>query len=360
VNEFVIDNIERLRWLLLVIGCGAVVVYGFAMKQRALRAFASANLLGFLVPDLSRPRQIIKAILLLAAMVAIVLALVGPRYGSFWTDVQQRQLDLVICLDVSNSMLAEDAGMSRLGRAKDDIKRLVDQLHGGMVGLVAFAGRAAVVCPLTDDYDFYRLALDDVGPFTVPLGGTNLGEAIASAVKAFGDQKREQRVILVMSDGEDHGDTAVKEAAKARELKILVYAIGIGDDQRGALIPIEKDGQRTYLKYNDQQLWSKMDPAMLRAIADAGGGEYHPSGQVTPTQRTLEWIYSEKLVPMEKRAMEKRQVRQQFARFHWPATLALVLLMLETLMSERRRTDDRKDRKPQQGPAPAGSGAGVR
>jgi Ca-activated chloride channel homolog len=244
----------------------------------------------------------------------------------------------VICLDVSNSMLAEDAGMSRLGRAKDDINRLLDQLHGGMVGLVAFAGRASVVCPLTDDYDFYRLALDDVGPYTVPMGGTNLGDAIASAVKAFGDQRREQRAILVMSDGEDHGDTAVKEAAKAKEQGILVYAIGIGDDQRGALIPFEKDGQRTYLKYNDQQLWSKMDPVMLRAIADAGGGEYHPSGQVTPTQRTLEWLYTEKLVPMEKRAMEKRQVQQQYARFHWPATLALVLLMLETVMGERRRT----------------------
>jgi len=349
MNEFIIEHLDRLRWLLVVVGCGAIVLYGFAMRQRALRVFASANLLGALVPDVCRARQYIKAILLLAAMVAIVLALVGPRYGAYWTEVQQRQLDLMICLDVSNSMLAEDAGMSRLGRAKDDIKRLLDQVHGGMVGLVAFAGRASVVCPLTDDYDFYRLALEDVGPYTVPLGGTNLGEAIASAVKAFGDHGRQQRAILLMSDGEDHGDTAVKEATKAREAGVLVYTIGIGDDQRGALIPIEKDGQRKYLMYNDQQLWSKMDPAKLREIADAGGGEYHPSGQVTATQRTLEWVYTEKLVPMEKRAMEKRQVQQQYARFHWPATAALVLLMLESVMGERRRMDATKKAARQEG-----------
>jgi Ca-activated chloride channel family protein len=271
------------------------------------------------------------------AMVLIVLALTGPRWGTYWADVQRRQLDLMVCLDVSRSMLAEDAGMSRLDRAKDDVERLVDQLGGGMIGLVTFAGRAELACPLTDDYDFYRLALEDVGLHSAALGGTNLGAAIAAAVKGFGEDKQQERAILLLTDGEDHGEDAIEQAKQANDAGIVVYAIGIGDTERGGLIPVEKDGKRTYLQYDGQQLWSKMDPVRLEAIARAGGGEYHPSGQVTATQRTLEWIYTERLAPLEKRAMEKKQVRRHYARFHWLAGVALLLLVIESLIGERRR-----------------------
>ena len=335
--DFRIDNLERLRWLLLVLGCAAVVIYGFARKQSALRAFASANMLRTLAPDVSLARQYGKAILLLTAMICVVLALIGPRWGTYWEDVQQRQLDVMVCLDTSRSMLAEDAGMSRLDRAKDDIKRLLEKLGGGSIGLVAFAGRAKLVTPLTDDYEFYRLALDDVNTNTAPLGGTNIGEAIAAAVKGFGGERRAQRAILLLTDGEDHGETAIEEAKKARESGALVFTIGIGDEKQGALIPVEQAGQRTFLKYQDQQLWSKMDPTKLMSIAMAGGGEYHPSGQITPMQRTLEWIYEQRLRPMEERMNKQKQVARQYARFHWPATIALVLLVLETIVSERRR-----------------------
>jgi len=337
MDDFAIDCLERIRWLLLVVGCAAVLIYGLAMKRRALRAFAAEHLLGALAPDASRPRLVVKGVLILAAMTALVLALTGPRWGLYWTEVQQRQLDLVVCLDVSNSMLAEDAGMSRLARAKDDVKRLLDQLHGSMIGLVVFAGSSDLACPLTDDYDFYRLALEDVGPHSVTKGGTDIGAAIAAAVKAFADERRQQRAILLMTDGEDQGNNAVKQARKAFEQGMLVYTIGIGDDQRGALIPLEKEGQRTYVMHDGQQVWSKADPIKLTEIAQAGGGEYRPSGQVSATQRTLEWIYAERLLPMEKRMMEQKQKQERYPRFHWPATVALVLLMIETLTGERRR-----------------------
>jgi Ca-activated chloride channel family protein len=343
MSDLQIDNVERLRWLLLVVGCGLVIVYGLAMKKRAMRVFASANLLGTLAPEVSPARQYVKGILLLLAMVCIVLALIGPRWGTYWAEAQQRQLDLMICLDVSKSMLAEDAGMSRMDRAKDDIKRLLDKLVGSSVGLVSFAGQAELTCPLTDDYEFYRLALDDVGIHSAPLGGTNIGEAIAAAVEAFGNGRREQRAILLLTDGEDHGESAVAEATKAKERGIRVFTLGIGDAQQGALIPQMKDGRRTFLMYDGQQRWSKMEPARLRAVAMAGGGEYHPSGQITPTQRTLEWIYEERLVPLEQRMKKQKQVARQYARFHWPATLALVLLMLETIISERRAGGSMKD-----------------
>lgn len=330
------DNLQHLRWLLLVVGCALVTVYGFARKRSAMRAFAAASLHGVLAPDASGARQIVKAVLLLSAMACVVLAMVGPRWGTYWEDVQQRQLDLMICLDVSRSMLAEDAGMSRLDRAKDDIKRLLDKLAGGSVGLVTFAGGAEMACPLTDDYEFYRLALEDVGIHSAPVGGTNLGEAVAAAVKAFGGGGGQQRVILLLTDGEDHGETAIERAVEARDRGIRVFTIGIGDEQRGALIPVAKDGQRNYLMFEGRQWWSKMDPDKLIALARAGGGEYHPSGQITPRQRTLEWIYEERLLPTEQRSNRQKQVARYYARFHWPAALALVLLVLETLTGETR------------------------
>jgi Ca-activated chloride channel family protein len=335
MQEFRIDDVQQVKWLLLVAAAAGLMVYGLARRRRALAAFATANLLGVLVPDLSRGRQAARGGLLLGAMVCLVAALMGPRYGAYWEDVQQRQLDLMVCLDVSRSMLAEDAGMSRLERARDDIKRLLDRLAGGAIGLVAFAGKAELVCPLTDDFDFYRLALDDVGVHTVPLGGTNLGEAIASAVKAFGGGGRHQRAILLMTDGEDLGDSAEREARRAREEGVSVFTIGIGDTERGGLIPIEKDGQRSYMMYDGEQKWSRMDPARLKAVALAGGGEYQPSRQITPRQRTLEWIYAERLAPSEERTLKQKRKQNFYARFHWPAGLALVLLLAEALVRER-------------------------
>lgn len=339
MSDFGIDHIENLRWLLLVAACAVVMAYGFVRKAGALRAFASTRLLGVLTPHLSSFRQYLKAGLVLSAMVFIVLALIGPRWGTYWEDVQQRQLDVMICLDVSKSMLAEDAGMSRLNRAKDDIKRLLDQLGGGSVGLVAFAGRAKLACPLTDDYNFYRLVLEDISPASAPLGGTNIGEAIGVATKGFEGGRQAQQVILLLTDGEDHGESALEEARKARERGIIVFAIGIGDDRQGALIPVEQNGQKSYLQYESQQIWSKMDPAKLQALAAAGGGEYQPSGQITPTQRTLEWIYEQRLRPLEQQANKQRQVARQYPRFHWPATIALGLLLLETLIAETRVKD---------------------
>ncbi len=339
MSDFSIENPERLRWLVVVLAAVAVIVYGALMRGRAMRAFASVNLIEYLTPSLSRARRHLKAVLVLAAMGLIVVALAGPRWGTYLEPVQQRQLDLMICLDVSKSMLAEDAGMSRLDRARDDIKRLLDMLAGASIGLVTFAGRADLACPLTDDYEYYRIALDDVGIHSARIGGTNLGEAIAAAREAFGEPRPRDRAIILLTDGEDHGGMAVDEALAAREAGMVVYAIGIGDAGEGALIPTERDGRRTFLKYNEQQVWSKLNPGHLHAIAVAGGGEYHPSGQVMPTQRTLEWIYAEKLAPLQRQAESQRHVERRQVRFHWFVGLALALLVVESVIGERRRRE---------------------
>ena len=233
-------------------------------------------------------------------------------------------------------MLAKDAGMARLDRAKDDIKQLLDVLSGGMVGLVAFAGAADLACPLTDDYEFVRLVLDDVHIHSAPMGGTDMGAAIAAGVKAFSRVGRQHRVILLLTDGEDHGGRGREAAAKAHEQGIQIYAIGIGNAERGALVPVMKDGRESYLMHEGQQLWSKLDPTTLDEIARAGGGEYHPSAQVTGTQRTLEWLYSEKIAPTLQLTADDRKVRRLYPRFHWLAALALGLLLVESMVGERK------------------------
>lgn len=336
MSDLQIDNLGRLSWLLLALGAGGVMAYGFWMKRRALAAFAAVELMGRLAPGISRPRQYVKAALILLAMIAIVAGLIGPRWGVYFENVQQRQLDMMVCLDVSKSMLAEDAGMARLDRAKDDILRLLDRVSGGTMGLVTFAGRAQLACPLTDDFEYYRLALEDVGIHSAPMGGTDLGPAIATARKALGGNKTRDRAILLITDGEDHGGTAVEAAKQAAEDGIIVFTIGIGDDVTGALMPVMKDGQRTFIKHGDQQVWSKMDPATLREIAQAGGGEYQPSGQVGAAQRTLEWIYEQKLAPKQRHVDVERQAERHRVRFHWFVGLALALLTVETWMRERR------------------------
>lgn len=337
MDELKIDNVNQLKWLLAVVACGLLFVYGFARKRQALAAFASSAVMATIAPAISFPRQYAKAVLRLLAMTAIVLAMIGPRWGTYYEDAIQKRLDLMICLDVSRSMLAEDAGMSRLDRAKDDIKRLLDRLGGGSIGLIAFAGKADLVCPLTDDYEFYRMTLDDVGVHSAAMGGTNLAEAIKAAVKGFSGSANKQRVIIVMTDGEDTlGGKPEEDAKKARELGMQVYTIGIGDSQRGSLIPVSKDGGKSYVVFDDQQVWSKMNPDQLMAVAMAGGGEYHPSGQVGANQRTLDWLYTDKLASREERTTKEKRIARQYAQFAWPASAALVLLVMESLVRERR------------------------
>lgn len=329
------DALGHLGWAALAFACAAAAVWGIIQKRRSLRAFAASELLDFLVPNLSWPRQYVKAALLFIAALAVVAALLGPRWGTYYEHAQERQLDIIVCLDVSKSMLAEDAGMSRLDRAKDDVLRLLDTMSGGTIGLVAFAGAAEVVCPLTDDAEFFRLLLAEVGIHSAPRGGTNIGEALFSAVKAFGEPRPRDRVIILMTDGEDHGERAPDAARVAAEAGIRVYAVGIGDEVRGGLIPVEAGGQRTFLKHGDEQVWTKLDSAALTAIAREGGGEYFPSGQVTSNQRTLEWLYDTRLASRRRQAGVEREVERRYPRFHWFAAAALTLLSIESLVRER-------------------------
>ena len=329
-----LNHLESLHWLWVVAGLAGVIVLGFNLKRRDLGRFADHDLRTRLLPYTSWPRQYSRAAMVVAALVLLVAALIDPRWGVSYRQVQQRGIDLVVVLDVSRSMLAEDARPNRLARAKQYIDDLVERLNGDRVALVTFAGTAQVKCPLTVDYTAFRLALATAGPEGAPRGGSLLGDGLRLARKAFTDEIHDHKAVVVFSDGEDHGSYPL-EAAQALfdELAVPVYTVGIGDSIDGARIPVERDGVTVWLTHEDEEVWSKMDAAGLRGIALATGGAFVPVGVGTVD---MAHVYRNRIEPVAKREFETATVKRHDPQFQWFAGAALALLLIESLIGDRR------------------------
>jgi len=328
------NNLNYLHLLWMVLLLLAITIYGFIRKRRALERFASAHLLDQLMPNVSIKRQWIKSSLVLTAMVALIMGMVDPRWGKHYEDVQRRGIDILFVLDVSKSMLAEDIAPNRLERAKQYIKDVLDVLYTDRVGLITFAGKAVNKCPLTINYGSFRMILDEVGTHSAPLGGTLIGDAIRLAADSFLDKIKKYKVIIVITDGEDHESYPVDAAKTAYEEKgIKIYTIGLGDSTQGARIPVDKDGKRLYAKYDDQEIWSKMDRKILDEIAVAGGGASIPIGTKT---FDMGQYYLEKIATADQREYESKRIERYNVQYQWFAGLALILLLIETWMTDRK------------------------
>jgi Ca-activated chloride channel family protein len=245
--------------------------------------------------------------------------------------VQRRGIDIVFVLDVSNSMLAEDVKPNRLERAKLDIKDMLEVLSGDRVGLLAFAGKSALICPLTVNYGSFRLALDEVNTFSAQRGGTNLGDAVRHAMECFVDKVKDHKAIIVLSDGSEEDESYATEAAEKafEERGIRVFCAGYGDMVEGGRIPIIKNGQRMYMQYQGQEIWTKLNPAALQSMAAVADGGFFSNTDFRD-------VY-ERIVPkVASREFETSRKEMRYARFHWFAALALVLLMVEALMTDRK------------------------
>lgn len=327
-------NYVHLLWLVPLLGL--VAAYGFWRKRLALEAFASANLLGTLMPRVSVARQYVKTALLLLALVFVVLALTGPRWGVFYEEVERKGVDIVIALDVSRSMLAEDIAPNRLERAKLAISDLLEQLDGDRIGLVTFSGAAVKKCPITVNYGSFKLALDEVDTQSAPRGGTLLGDAVRKAKECFLDKVKDHKAVILISDGEETEVDYPVEAAKAAydENGVIICTVGIGDVTEGARIPIVENGQKSYLKHEGQEVWSKMNPSVMQEMAVVGGGKYLPAETRDFDLGALyNWIRS-KLEVVE---FDTKMTERRHARFQWLLAPALLLVMIETLMTDRRR-----------------------
>jgi Ca-activated chloride channel family protein len=324
-------------WLLWLVPALAVFfVYSFSSRTRLLRRFAAPAMLARLTAGVSRPRQLLKAVLVALAALAAVLALAELKYGFTWEEVQRRGVDIVVALDVSDSMLVEDAEiggkLSRLERAKREIADLLRIVGGDRIGLVAFAGTAFLECPLTLDYGAAQLFLSSIDTDLIPVKGTALGAALRTSLEAFEGGSHSSRAIILITDGEDHAGDALAAAEEAKLAGVRIFAIGIGRDE-GAPIPAPGGGFRRDRR--GEMVLSRLDETTLQRIALATGGRYVRSvtGDVD-----LEQIYSQGIkAVLDDQELESQRRQRWEDRFQWLLAVALIALMAEPLIAERRR-----------------------
>ena len=242
-------------------------------KQKALKSFGEYNAISRLMPDISKSRPIIKFILLMLAFVFLIIGLADPQIGSKLEKAQRKGVDLMLCMDVSYSMLAEDIKPSRLERAKLAISKLVDKLEDDRIGIVIFAGEAFTQLPITSDHAAAKMFSSTIGTDLMPVQGTAIGAAINLAVKSFNENNLKNKAIIVLSDGENHEDDAVGAVKDAYEKGIQVSTIGLGTVE-GAPIPMPNSNNQ-YLKDNTgNTVVTKLDEPELQQIAAAGHGIY--------------------------------------------------------------------------------------
>lgn len=313
-----------------------VVLLGlaFRQKQHVLAQLGHWDLIQKMAAATSFRRQKLKAGLIVAAVTLMVLALARPQIGTRLVTVKRKGIDLMIAIDVSRSMLAEDFKPNRLEKAKREVAGLIDRLQGDRVGLVAFAGTAFVQCPLTLDYGAAKMFLDYLDADLIPLPGTALGKAIEVATGAFDKRERKHKVIVLVTDGEDHDSRPVEAAKAARQQGVRIYTIGIGSKQ-GEPIPVSSAAGGTEYERDERGeiVLSKLDAVTLQRIALATNGKYH---HATQGELELQKIYRD-ISKLERKQLQTRKFTQHEDRFQFPLALAVLLLTAEWVLTDRRR-----------------------
>ncbi len=326
------ESINYLYLLPLVFIMVIAYVVFFKNKQRALKKFVQAELLDRIVLSVSKKKQIIKAAFAITAILFVIFSLVQPKWGYHWEEVERMGVDIVIAVDTSRSMLADDIKPNRLEAAKREIRSLLNIIEGDRIGLVAFAGTAFIQCPLTLDYGAFNLFLDDLDTSLIPVGGTAIGEAIKKSLSAFNDKVKKHKAIVLITDGEDHQGNAVEMAKTAREQGIIIYTIGVGKKE-GAYIKIRDKGKEVLLKDKEGKvIKSRLDEIALNKIALETGGAYSPA---YGAKWGLDNIYKNIIAKMEKKQLGSKKIKLYENRYQIPLFISLILIMLESLIGER-------------------------
>ncbi|MEM7012791.1 MAG: VWA domain-containing protein [Verrucomicrobiota bacterium] len=330
-----LQSVEYLNWLWLTpVLIGLLVLAGISRK-RALQKFIDAGLLDRIKISVSPVARRWKSVLLIGTITLIIVAMSRPAWNPQAEVVERRGRDVVFLLDISRSMLAEDLAPNRLERAKIAIKDAVDRLEGDRVGLVVFAGNAAVKCPLTLDYGFFRMMVDEVSPDSITRGGTMIGDALRKTLyEVFDNQVKQYKDVILITDGEDHESFPVRAAEQAAEQGVRLIAIGLGDENEGRRIPITQDGRQTFLTYNGQEVWTKLDGNMLRQmVASTEGGRYL---NVSTGTIDLGEVYQQLILSAERTDLESQTVERYEEKFQIFLAIALIFLCIEWVISDRR------------------------
>ena len=333
MSEYLGDP-ERIWVLLVPLALGLLFWWSERRKRRLLEELVGESIIAEVVVGLDRRRRFWKLALRALAALLIALAILRPQWGESDVVIRRQGIDLVFAVDVSKSMLAEDVQPNRLERVRQDLRYFVDNVvRDDRISLVAFAGDARTLCPLTLDRAAFDIFLDELAIGAIPLGGTDLAGALSSCLSAFGDERRNHKAIVLFSDGEAHDGIPEAELAECKQRGVRVYTIGIGDE-KGQRIPVlDENGERSFLKQEDgDYVLTRLDDRILKTVAQRsldGAYTHLASGRAN-----LAEIYYDNIKKIEQRELESKKRVRRIDRFPWFVGAALILLCLQALIRE--------------------------
>lgn len=327
---------EHIEYLYLLLGLPVFVgIFMFSMhlRNKALKQLGDRKVLRRLIPDAAKEKVIFKFILMMLAYVFLVIGIANPQTGSKLEKIEREGIDIIVALDISNSMLAQDIKPDRLTRAKQALYKLIDKLQGDRIGIIIFAGKAYTQLPITTDYAAAKMFVSTISTKDIPSQGTAIGEAIELGFESF-EPEDQSKAIIIITDGENHEDNAIDAAKAASELGIYVYTIGMGLPDGSPIPVINSYGQETGFKKDREgnTVITRLNEVMLQQIAAAGNGDYVRANN---TQAGLSKIFK-KINALEKSEIETRMFTDYEDQFQYFLGFALLLIFIEFFIFDRK------------------------
>jgi len=310
-----------------------VFLWTFFWKKRIQKSFGSAVVLKRLSPDLSFFKSSLKFIILCLAVGFLVIGLINPKIGTKLETIKREGVDIVFAIDVSKSMLAEDVAPNRLEKSKQLVTQIINNLASDRVGIIAYAGKAFPQLPITTDYASAKMFLQSMNTDMLSSQGTAINEAIELSRNYFDDEEQTNRVLIIISDGEDHNDLSVEVAEAASEEGIKIYTIGVGSE-KGGPIPLKRNGVvMSYKKdQNNETIITKLNEETLRLIANEAKGGYINGSQTADVVEQIRAVLS----AMDKKEFEAKEFAEYKDQFQWFLGIGLFFLILDVLLLERK------------------------
>jgi Ca-activated chloride channel family protein len=321
-------------WAFIIIPVMLMVfLWTFFWKKRIQKSFGSAVVLKRLSPDLSFFKSSLKFIILCLAVGFLVIGLINPKIGTKLETIKREGVDIVFAIDVSKSMLAEDVAPNRLEKSKQLVTQIINNLASDRVGIIAYAGKAFPQLPITTDYASAKMFLQSMNTDMLSSQGTAINEAIQLSRNYFDDEEQTNRVLIILSDGEDHNDLSVEVAEAASEEGIKIYTIGVGSE-KGGPIPLKRNGVvMSYKKdQNNETVITKLNEETLRLIANEAKGGYINGSQTAAVVEQIRAVLS----AMDKKEFEAKEFAEYKDQFQWFLGIGLFFLILDVLLLERK------------------------
>lgn len=326
------EHPEALYLLLLLLPLAGIFAWFLYGRKRSIGRMGVPEVVDRLMPMKPSYKHTVKFVLSFLATACLVVALANPQLGKGYEKVKRSGVDLMIALDISRSMLAEDVQPNRLEQARQFISRLTEELSGDRIGLIIFAGNAYLQMPLTSDYVAAKTFLKTINTELAPTQGTAIGDAIRMADQAFEQGDQQFKVVLIISDGENHEGEAIEAAEEVAEKNVVIYTLGVGTS-KGGPIPEIRNGQQDFKRDQSGSIvLSRLNETMLQQVAATANGEYF---QIRPGSGLVGEVM-DRLQRVEKKDFEERVFTDYEDQFQWFLAMAILLITIDFFVSERK------------------------